>query len=220
MNRTVPLCAATAALASVLVVSGCGSGSTGSTGTSSSSHDMSAMTSSSAPPNSGTTTGTAHNAADVAFATGMVPHHAQAVQMADMALKQGNSAKVKGLARQIKAAQDPEIATMSGWLKSWGKPVPATMAGHDMSKMGGSMGDGMMSPEEMTALGKASGAGFDRMWLQMMTKHHQGAIAMGRTELTRGASGEAKTLARTIIAGQTKEIAQMRSLLGAAASDM
>ncbi len=218
MNRAIPIWAAAAALASVLVVSACGSGSTGSTGTSSSSHDMSAMTSSSAPPNSGTT-GTAHNAADVAFATGMIPHHAQAVQMADMALKQGNSAKVKGLARQIKAAQDPEITTMSGWLKSWGKPVPATMAGHDMSTMGGSMGGGMMTAEEMTALGKASGAGFDRMWLQMMTRHHQGAIAMGRTELTRGASGEAKTLARTIIAGQTKEIAQMRSLLGASASD-
>jgi len=64
-----------------------------------------------------------HSDADVAFATGMVPHHAQAVQMADMALGQATKPEIKTLATEIKASQTPEIQTMSGWLVGWGKPV-------------------------------------------------------------------------------------------------
>lgn len=147
----------------------------------------------------------AHNDADVAFATDMIPHHAQAVTMAKMVPTRASSQQVKDLATQIQAAQDPEIKLMSGWLEAWGEPVPA--AGEMQH------GDGMMSMEEMGQLETATGAPFDTMWLQMMIKHHEGAIVMARTELTEGADPDAKKLAQAIVDGQSKEIATMNSLL-------
>jgi uncharacterized protein (DUF305 family) len=75
-------------------------------------------------------------------------------------------------------------------------------------------GEGMMTEQEMTALTKASGAAFDRMWVQLMIKHHQGAVAMARTEQTAGRSTTAVALAKTIETAQTAEIATMQKLLG------
>lgn len=207
------------AAATAVTLAACG----GTTNPSSGHEGMPGMSSTgtSSAPATGTAATGPHNQADVAFATGMIPHHGQAVTMADMALTKTTNPAVKDLATAIKAAQDPEIKTMSGWLQGWGKPVPAATGGHDMSQMGGSstgtsgmegMG-GMMTPEEMTQLGKATGADFDRMWLQMMIKHHQGAIAMSQTELTAGQNIEAKTLAQAITDGQTKEIATMTKTL-------
>ncbi|WP_295702792.1 DUF305 domain-containing protein [Lapillicoccus sp.] len=163
-----------------------------------------------------------HNPADVAFAVGMIPHHRQAVTMAEMALTQATDSTVRSLATSIKAAQDPEIQAMSGWLTGWGQAVPAS--GHNMSQMGASTSDnsetggsgmgGMMSDQEMGQLSGTSGAAFDRLWLQLMTTHHQGAVAMARTELTEGANTDAKQLAQSIIDSQDKEITAITTLLG------
>ena len=79
----------------------------------------------SAGPGSTTKTATNFNDADVTFTQDMIPHHQQAVEMADLALMHAKSAEVVGLAKQIKAAQDPEIKTMTGWLKTWGKKTTA-----------------------------------------------------------------------------------------------
>ena len=156
----------------------------------------------------------AHNAADVTFASGMIPHHGQAITMADMATSKATNAQVKSLAAAIKTAQGPEIATMSGWLTGWGQPVPAATGGHDMSGMGtGGAMSGMMSEQEMQQLSTATGAAFDRMWLQMMIKHHQGAVTMAQTELAGGQSTDAKQLAQQIIDVQNKEIDTMTALL-------
>jgi len=218
MNRALrTLIVPTAALVAGLTLAACGStsNSPSSSPTSSSPAAMSGM-GSTATTGSGATAAPAsgpHNAADVTFATDMIPHHAQAVTMADMALTQATSAQVKDLATAIKAAQDPEIRTMSGWLAGWGAPVPGS-GGHDMAGMSGGSTDGMMSDQEMADLGRATGTAFDRMWLQMMTTHHQGAVAMSKTELTSGQSTEAKSLAQSIITGQTAEIATMSTLLG------
>ena len=154
----------------------------------------------------------AKNEADVVFATMMMPHHAQAIAMADMALRQATDPKVKALAAKIKEAQAPEIARMSGWLTGWGAPVPDTSGGSGMSGMGGQAG-GMMSAQEMTDLGKASGSGFDRMWLQSMTRHHEGAVDMAKTELDKGTNPDAKKLAQSIIDSQSTEINEMKSIL-------
>ena len=157
----------------------------------------------------------ARNDADVEFATMMIPHHGQAISMADLALKQATDPKVKALAPNIKAAQGPEIERMSGWLTGWGAPVPGADGGSDMSGMEG-MGDqtgGMMSDKEISSLNEATGAAFDRMWLQMMVKHHQGAVEMAETALHDGENPEAKKLARSIIDGQSAEIAEMKSIL-------
>ena len=157
-----------------------------------------------------------HNDADVAFATGMIPHHAQAVQMADMAVQRSASGEVKDLAAAVKAAQGPEIAQLSGWLTGWGRPVPAVGGSMSMDHGAGGHGGmvGMMSAEEMKQLGAASGKDFDTMWLKMMIKHHEGAITMAQTQLAQGTNPAAKELAQTIATDQAKEIATMKGLLG------
>lgn len=159
---------------------------------------------------------TAHAAADVAFVQGMIPHHEQAVAMADLAATRAASPEVQDLAGRIRAAQGPEIDRMNALLTGWGVPRPAP--GSAMSGMGGMSGtggmSGMMSPEQMRGLETATGAAFDRAFLEMMVAHHTGAVEMARTELDQGQSPEAKSLAREIIDTQQAEIAQMQVLLG------
>ncbi|ODA71341.1 DUF305 domain-containing protein [Streptomyces sp. AVP053U2] len=139
----------------------------------------------------------AHNDQDVSFAQDMIPHHQQALQMAEMAATRASSAEVEDLASRIEKAQDPEIETMSGWLESWGKDVP-----------------GMMDTEDMDELMKASGKGFDTMFLTMMVEHHEGAVEMATTEKDEGRYGPAKKLAGDIITAQNAEIEEMNKLLG------
>ncbi len=173
---------------------------------------MSGMSSSSAPAAATSSSAAADPASaqgDIEFAQGMIPHHEQAVEMADLALKNGSSAQVKDLATQIKAAQDPEIATMRGWLKTWG--ADEGMAGMDHSGMD-SM-PGTMTDDDMKKLGAATGTEFDRMWLQLMIAHHQGALTMANQVLATTADPKVKTLAEGIVNGQTKEIDTMKGLL-------
>jgi uncharacterized protein (DUF305 family) len=178
---------AAAAVAVVLAVTGCGGGDTGSQ------------------------TADQFNEADVAFAQQMIPHHQQAIQMAQHAEQRAASAEVKKLAGEIERAQDPEIQTMTGWLQAWGKEVPKDMAGMGH---GGTDMPGMMSDQELNALEDASGATFDRMFLRMMIKHHEGAIQVVRTEQANGQNTDATTLAREIETAQTAEIGVMKRLLG------
>ncbi|MFD5269501.1 DUF305 domain-containing protein [Streptomyces sp. NPDC058335] len=151
-----------------------------------------------------------HNAADTAFAQGMIPHHRQAVEMADLAPSRAESAEVKKLAEQIKKAQDPEIKALSGWLTSWGEEVPAEGAMYHSAHGAG----GMMTAEEMDQLEKASGSAFDTAFMELMIKHHEGAVAMAKTEKAEGAFPGAKKMADAIITSQTTEITQMNDLLG------
>lgn len=179
-------------VALLVLLAGCGSDSSSSPGN---------------PSNSGS-----HNAADVAFASGMIPHHAQAIQMADMAIDSAKDADLITLARQIKAAQSPEIDTMSGWLRAWGEPVPDTSM---VSMSGMDHGDvtGMMSSRDLAHLRKATGSVFDEMWLDMMVNHHEGAVDMARTEVADGESPAAQQLARDIITAQQREIRQMNAMM-------
>lgn len=146
----------------------------------------------------------AHNAADVTFATDMIPHHTQAVEMADMALKAAVDPEIKSLAQAIKGAQQPEITTMSGWLTAWKVPAPSAEMGHAQHA-----GMGMMSEVDMAALAKASGPAFDTMWVAMMTRHHTSAIEMARTEIKDGRYPDAKALAQRIVSSQSVEVKQM-----------
>jgi uncharacterized protein (DUF305 family) len=109
---------------------------------------------------------------------------------------------------------------MSGWLSQWGQPVPSDTDGHDMADMShgdGATMEGMMTDEEMQQLTAASGADFDRLWLELMIKHHQGAVTMATTATTDGKSAEAKALAQAIVAAQKAEIQAMQQLLPAIA---
>ncbi|MFF0726968.1 DUF305 domain-containing protein [Streptomyces sp. NPDC004134] len=151
-----------------------------------------------------------YNDADVTFAKGMIPHHRQAVEMADLAPGRAASDEVKKLAADIEKAQDPEIETLSGWLTSWGEDVPAE-GGMDHS-MHGSAG-GMMSEEDMETLEKAKGAAFDTAFMEMMIEHHEGAVAMAETEQADGSYAPAKEMAGQIISSQEAEIDAMTSML-------
>lgn len=150
--------------------------------------------------------------ADVSFAQLMIPHHQQAVEMADLALSRMTSPEVKQLAEQIKAAQDPEIEMMSTWLQTWGAPMEMgeDHSGHDMGNMDMS---GMMSDEDMQALANAQGAEFDRMWLEMMIAHHQGAISMAEDVKGASSNADVTSLASAVITGQAVEIDTMQKLL-------
>lgn len=183
-----------------------------------------ADTSAGAPAPGGAASSTAqsaHNDADVAFAQGMIPHHRQAVAMAELVAGRSQNAQVIDLAARIGGGQQPEIDTMTGWLQEWGAEVPAEDGGMGgMGSMGGMDGGGdtgamggMMSPEQMQQLQGASGPEFDRMFLEMMTEHHNGAVAMAQTELQDGSDPDALALAQTIIDTQQAEIGEMESLL-------
>ena len=99
---------------------------------------------------------------------------------------------------------------MTGWLTAWDQPMQMDASeGHEMSSM-----DGMMSVEEMDSLGMMKGAEFDAMWMQMMIRHHEGAIAMAQTAKAAGSNPDALALSDQIIAAQQAEIAEMQTLLG------
>jgi len=144
---------------------------------------------------------------DVMFAQMMIPHHQQAVEMADQALQKDASAEVTELAEQIKAAQGPEIATMTKWLEEWKAPMTAE-EGH-----GGHGSGGMMDDADMKELAAASGPAFDEMWLTMMIEHHEGAVDMAQDVLKTTSNPEVKEMAQAIVDGQNKEIATMKALL-------
>ncbi|MGK5628999.1 DUF305 domain-containing protein [Streptomyces sp. URMC 123] len=210
------LAPAVVAAAAALVLTACGGSGDGSAD-----RDKNAAPSASASPSAGSSPGaTSHNAADVSFAKGMIPHHRQAVEMSRMAATRASSQEVKTLAAEIEKAQAPEIEKLSGWLTIWGEQVPAASAGMDHSGHGGGQGGGhdgmagMMSAEEMADLEKASGEAFDTAFLRLMVKHHQGAVDMARTEKSKGAHQPAKDMADAIITSQSAEITRMNALLG------
>ncbi|KGN40700.1 DUF305 domain-containing protein [Knoellia aerolata] len=185
-------------IAAVLTLSACGtdqagSGAAGGTG--------STTSSTSETPEAG-------RKGDVMFAQMMIPHHQQAVEMADRALQNGASPAVTELAQQIKAAQGPEIETMTTWLQEWRAPMTAEEGhgGHDG-------GAGMMADGDMKDLSAASGPTFNEMWLTMMVEHHEGAVVMAQDVLTTTGNPEVKELAQAIVAGQKQEIATMTSLI-------
>lgn len=157
--------------------------------------------------------GADHGEADVRFAQQMVPHHAQAVEMADQALDTSRDPDVRRLAQDIRAAQDPEIETMTGWLEEWGEDVPDTSGGSGaMSGMDGM--EGMMSEAEMEQLDTTDGAAFDRLWLRLMVEHHRGAVEMARAEQADGRYDAAVDLAEEVERTQRAEIDEMEQLLG------
>lgn len=193
-------------------------------------HDMSSMngseTSSAASATGGDSAPT-HNDADVTFTQGMIPHHQQAIAMSDMLLaKSGIDPRVVSLATQIKAAQGPEIETMQGWLTDWNvttttsapgtssmpgmadMPGVADMPGHDMG------GGGAMSDQAMAELQNAQGIAASKLFLAQMIEHHNGAIAMAKTEVAAGQFQPATEMARTIVTSQQQEVDTMQQMLG------
>lgn len=206
MSRRTALVHMTAASVVAVALSACSSPSTPAPG-------QSATPTSGATAPSATAPAMAGRAGDVMFAQMMIPHHQQAVEMADIALgKPSASPKVRELATQIKAAQDPEIAQMTDWLKAWGASTATSSGmGHGMDQGMGSAG--MMSDVDLNALKAAQGADFDRRWLTGMIAHHQGAVMMANQVLGTTSDPQVKALAEAIVKAQTSEITTMQGLL-------
>lgn len=199
MNKALTIPAA--ALAAVIALAGCSTGS-GSGGSSMPGMDHSTGNS---MPGSNAPAAADHNASDTMFAQGMIPHHAQAVEMSDMMLKkQGIDAKVTALATRIKAAQGPEIERMTGWLQDW-KESTQMPGGHTMS--------GMLGDDELKKLEAATGTEAAKLFLTQMIAHHEGAVEMADEEVRSGKNPDAIKLAKDVSASQTDEIKEMKDLL-------
>lgn len=140
------------------------------------------------------------SAGDISFAEEMIPHHEQAILMSDIALTNSTSDEILALARDIKAAQAPEIEQMGGW------------TGVNPSNHMGHMMDGMLSDEEIQQLRDSEGVTFDRLFLEGMIAHHQGAIKMAQ-KVVGSKSMKVADLAASIIDAQEKEIAFMQELI-------
>ncbi len=193
-----------AAVTTALLLSACGGGDHETSGDTGMNHGAAAATASAAAP-----AGATFNDADVMFAQMMIPHHREAVEMAAMADGRAAGAQVKDLAAKIKAAQQPEIDTMAGWLTAWGKtPMPDMSGGMDHGGM-----PGAMSKADMAALQAAKGAAFDKQFLTLMIEHHEGAVEMAQEQVSKGSNQEAKALAATIVTDQQAEIATMKQIL-------
>ena len=150
---------------------------------------------------SGDKSNNSFSADDQIFAAMMIPHHEQAIQMSELALLNSTDPEILALASEIKAAQGPEIDQM----KSWGSSKMGSHAGHMMD-------EGMLTDDEMAQLKDASGAEFNRLFLEGMIKHHQGAIQMADMVIDSG-NEEAALLGKNIVESQSAEIERMRQLL-------
>jgi uncharacterized protein (DUF305 family) len=224
MRKSVRLGALAGAAALSLTLAACGGGGSMAGMDHNASTSSSASTAASVDPK--------HNAADVSFAQNMIVHHQGAIAMAKLATSQASTQPVKDLASRIEGAQAPEIQQMTAWLDAWGQPLSTGQSMDDMGGMSGmssssgsmssgsmssgsmsSGADGMMTDQQMTQLKAASGKNFDRMFLEMMTTHHQGAISMAKAEQANGSNPQAIALAKSIEQSQTAEVADMSQML-------
>ena len=140
---------------------------------------------------------------DIMFAQMMIPHHQQAIVMSDIALKNSTNPDVLALAKQIKAAQAPEIEQMKAWLKAAGTSL---MGAHGMAM------EGMLTDSEISELKGAKGVSFDKLFLQGMIGHHEGALTM-ISMIVDSDNAEARKLAKDIQTSQSAEIVKMKALL-------
>ncbi|HEY1304292.1 MAG TPA: DUF305 domain-containing protein [Vicinamibacterales bacterium] len=150
---------------------------------------------------------------DVRFMQGMIAHHAQALEMTGLLASRTNRDEMRLLARRIELSQSDEIGMMQRWLTTRGAPVPDVHAHHDH---GGALMPGMLTAEEMGRLGAASGRAFDRLFLEAMIKHHDGALTMvSDLFATRGAGQEPEiyAFASDVDADQRIEIDRMSAML-------
>jgi uncharacterized protein (DUF305 family) len=157
--------------------------------------------------------GVRHTAADVRFMQGMIGHHAQALEMVGLLRTRTNREDMRLLARRIELSQEDEIMLMQRWLQTRGQPVPDAHAHH---AAGATLMPGMLTPEEMGRLEAAGGKEFDRLFLEFMVKHHEGALVMV-SELfsSPGAAQESDifSFATDVDADQRIEIARMGAML-------
>ena len=164
-----------------------------------------------------------YSAADARFMRDMIPHHHQALELAALVGTRTNSPALIDAARRIEASQRDEIAFMQQWLAARGEPVPdpqAHAAMHTSHKMHGMAG--MATPAQMAALAKTESTDFDRMFLQLMIRHHAGALTMVEDLLKQRGSAYDPTLfefVNDVSNDQAAEIERMTAMLATVGGD-
>lgn len=156
--------------------------------------------------------GVRHTAADVRFMQGMLGHHAQALEMTALLPSRTTRADLRALARRIEASQSDEMAMMREWLAKRGEAPPDAHAHHGH----GALMPGMLTPDEMQRLREAQGAAFERLFLEGMIRHHEGALTMVRDLFAMPGAGQEPELfafASDVEADQAMEIRRMRALV-------
>ncbi|HYN97251.1 MAG TPA: DUF305 domain-containing protein [Pilimelia sp.] len=156
--------------------------------------------------------GSRFNARDVTFVRMMIPHHRQAVELAGLAPTRARNPQVRAIAERIVVAQGPEIAVLQAWLADRG--LTDREPGEHAAEHGHGTMRGMASPQAIKALTAARGDAFDRLFVDLMSAHHEGAIAMCGEVLSAGADEKIQELATNIAADQRIEIVRMREALG------
>lgn len=158
--------------------------------------------------------------ADVRFVTGMIGHHAQALEMASLAPTHGAAPAVRTLAARIINGQRDEIASMEQWLRDRGQPVPEispAVASNEVAIPDHAMHmPGMLTPEQMEELENAHGNEFDRLFLSLMIQHHQGAVTVVQELFAIDGAvqdEELFKLASDMHVDQATEIARMEQML-------
>ena len=163
--------------------------------------------------------GPGYTDADVRFMQGMIPHHAQALEMTALVREHATTDAVRQMALRMEISQRDEIALMEDWLRSRGEEVAMPGMGPMMGMSEGGeahLMPGMLTPAQMEELRTARGIEFDRLFLRYMIQHHQGAIDMvARLFMTPGAGQESSVFkfAEDVDADQSMEIARMQSVL-------
>ncbi len=186
--RVARVAAALVASAALVVLSACGGHSTNS---------------------SGGTKPLTHNLADVVFATHMIPHHQQGADLADMVPAHTGNPDLLKLASGITSTQMSEIKMLASLVTQWSTQPDADTRGPDDTAM-----TGMVDPGTLTKLGTLNGPDFDKLWLQSMISHHQGAVEMANTEVSKGNNPDAIAMAKKMASVQQGEIDQMKKMLG------
>jgi uncharacterized protein (DUF305 family) len=159
--------------------------------------------------------GVQYTEADVEFMQGMISHHAQAIEMTDLLATRTKSPEMKKLALRIELSQKDEIQMMQTWLGARGEKVTDVHAHH---AKGAHLMPGMLTPEEMDSLRAAEGVEFDRLFLTLMIKHHQGALTMVEDLLSKPGAGQDSDIfafISDINADQSMEIDRMGAMLAA-----
>ena len=151
---------------------------------------------------------------DTRFMQEMIGHHAQALQIVAVAAKVLTDPQVKAIAGRIEAAQRPEIAAMARWLTAHGQKVPLEAA-HPLTALGAEHRamPGMVGTGQLEALARTRGLAADRMFLTVMTTHHEGALVMALQQRKTGTDDRATELSDDISVTQSVEIGHMRAML-------
>ena len=157
------------------------------------------------------TTDTTHKEAEIRFVQGMISHHAQALEMTALVRRYASTEAVRQIAQRMEISQEHEVELMEAWLTNNGEPLRIPSVNGQMPMMAG-----MLTPEQMQELSAARGVEFDKLFLQAMVEHHQGAnVMVANLSLASGVGNPSTVLkfAEEVDTDQTIEIQRMLEIL-------